>query len=228
MNSSNKGKISPTKTRREREKEQRRKDIIEAAEKLFLSQGFENTTMKQIANEAEYSKGTLYNYYKSKDELYIAIGINAYSLIITYTQKFIKKETPGIKQLMAVGFAYYEFSKDFPNYTSIFHDIAAKLPDIIFKPKSKLSDTEKEYIDLSNKYRDIFVNVLTIAVKNKAIRADKSPSMIGYILSTITREIVEDLMHSKDRVKKIFNLEPDDVINFTFELIADGLKPRGQ
>ncbi|MFX1452616.1 MAG: TetR/AcrR family transcriptional regulator, partial [Promethearchaeota archaeon] len=67
MNSPNPEKLSPTKIRREREKEQRREDIIDAAEKLFLTQGFENTTMKQIANEAEYSKGTLYNYYKSKD-----------------------------------------------------------------------------------------------------------------------------------------------------------------
>ncbi|MFX1302100.1 MAG: TetR/AcrR family transcriptional regulator [Promethearchaeota archaeon] len=226
MNSSKQEELSPSKLRREREKEQRRNVIIDAAEKLFLFKGFENTTMKQIANEAELGKGTLYNYYNSKDELYIAIGINAYSLLINYTQKFIEKEEPGIKQLMAVGFAYYEFSKDYPNYASIFHDIAKKLPDIVSKLKNELSNTEREYLDLSNKYRDIFVNVLTDAVKTKAIRADKPPSMIGYVLSTITRGIVEDLMHSKDRVKKIFNLEPDDVINFTFELIADGLKPR--
>ncbi|MDX1798310.1 MAG: TetR/AcrR family transcriptional regulator [Candidatus Lokiarchaeia archaeon] len=228
MNSSNQEKLSPTKARREREKEQRREDIIEAAEKLFLSQGFENTTMKQIANEAQYSKGTLYNYYNSKDDLYIAIGINAYSLIINYTQQFIEKEVPGIKQLMAVGYAYYKFSKDYPNYASIFHNIGTKLPDIISKPENELSNTEKEYLDLSNKYRDLFVNVLTEAVKNNAIRGDTSPFMIGYVLSTITRGLIEDLMHSKDRVKKIFNLEPDDVINFTFELIADGLKPREQ
>ncbi|MFX1242738.1 MAG: TetR/AcrR family transcriptional regulator [Promethearchaeota archaeon] len=228
MNSSKQEKLTPTKARREREKEQRREDIIEAAEKLFLSQGFENTTMKQIANEAQYSKGTLYNYYDSKDDLYIAIGIHAYSLIINYTKQLIEKEGPGIKQLMAVGYAYYKFSKDYPNYASIFHDIGTKLPDIISKPKAELSNTEKEYLDMSNKYRDLFVNVLTETVKNKAIREDKSPFMIGYVLSTITRELIEDLMNSKDRIKKIFNLEPDDVINFTFELIADGLKPREQ
>ena len=226
MNSSNQEELSPAKIRREREKEQRRLAIMNAAEKLFLSKGFENTTMKQIANKAELGKGTLYNYYNSKDELYISIGIKAYSLIIKYTKQFTEKEKPGLKQLMAVGYAYYEFSKDYPNYISIFHDIASRLPDIISKQESELSKTEKEYLNLSNTYRDTFIKILNDAVKNEAIRADKNPFIIGYVLSTITRGIIEDLTQSKDRVKKIFKLDPDDVIDFTFEIIGDGLKPR--
>ncbi|MFX1418796.1 MAG: TetR/AcrR family transcriptional regulator [Promethearchaeota archaeon] len=213
-------------SRKERETQLRKQIILEVAEKKFLSKGYEETTMDEIASESEFSKGTVYKYFVSKDELYIAIGIKAYELIIEYTREFTNKEKSGIKQLMAVGYAYYKFSKDYPNYTSIFHDIGKKLPEIISKLKSELSDTEKEYLDLSNKYRDLFVNILTEAVKSKTIRADISPFMIGYVLSTITRGLIEDLMHSKDRIKKIFNLEPDDVINFTFEMIADGLKPR--
>jgi len=226
MNSSNQKKISPVKSRREREKEQRGIDIIEAAEKLFLSQGFESTTMKQIANKAEYSKGTLYNYYNSKDELYIAIGIKAYSLIIKYTKQFTEKERAGIKQLMAVGYAYYEFTKDYPNYASIFHDITLKLPDIASKPKNKLSNIEMEYLNLSNNYGNLFVKVMNDAVKVKAIRADQSPNMIGYVLSTLTRGLVEDLMHAKDSIMKRFNLESDEIIDFAFDMIREGLKPR--
>ncbi|MFX0105133.1 MAG: hypothetical protein ACFE75_06555, partial [Candidatus Hodarchaeota archaeon] len=132
----------------------------------------------------------------------------------------------GIRALMAVGYAYYEFTKDYPNYASIFHDIAVKFPDMASKPKSKLSDIEIEYLNLSNTYRDIFVKILNDAIKNKAIRADKNPFMIGYVLSTLTRGLVEDLMQSKELVKKRFKLEPDDVIDFAFEIIGEGLKPR--
>ncbi|MFX1500651.1 MAG: TetR/AcrR family transcriptional regulator [Promethearchaeota archaeon] len=226
MNSSKQERLSPARIRREREKKQRLSIIVQAAEKLFISQGFESSTMEQIANEAEYSKGTLYNYYKSKDELYIAIGIKAYSLIVKYTKEFIEKEKPGLKQLMAVGYAYYEFTKDYPNYASIFHDIALKFPDIASKPKTELSKIEKEYLDLNNTYRDIFVKVMNEAVKNKSIRADKTPFMIGYVLSTLTRGLVEDLIHSKEIINKRFNLEPDDIIDFAFDIIGEGLKPR--
>ncbi|MFX0039215.1 MAG: TetR/AcrR family transcriptional regulator [Promethearchaeota archaeon] len=226
MNSSNQEKLSPTKNRREREREQTREIIIAAAEKLFFSQGFENTTMEQIANKAEYSKGTLYNYYNSKEELYISIGNKAYNLMIENTVAFTKKQAPGLKQLLAIGYAFYEFTKKYPNYALIFHDIGIKLPDITSKPKKELTDIEKEYTNLSYKYRDIFIKILNDAIKTKAIRSDKNPALIGYILSTLTRGLIQDLIQSKDMVRKTFNLEPDDVVDFAFEIIGEGLKPR--
>ena len=51
--------------RKEREKLQRRNDIIDAAERLFFQHGFETPTMDDVAREAELSKGTLYLYFKS-------------------------------------------------------------------------------------------------------------------------------------------------------------------
>ena len=54
--------------RKEREKLQRRKDIIDAAEKVFFYRGFESATMDEIAEKVELSKGTLYLYFKSKEE----------------------------------------------------------------------------------------------------------------------------------------------------------------
>ena len=59
-----------TSERKEREKLQRRQEIIDSAEKVFFSKGFGNTTMDDIASEAELSKGTLYLYFKSKEELF--------------------------------------------------------------------------------------------------------------------------------------------------------------
>ena len=46
-------------TRKERERATRRREIIDAAQDLFLSKGFENTTMEEIAQRAEFGKPTL-------------------------------------------------------------------------------------------------------------------------------------------------------------------------
>ena len=59
--------------RKEREKEQRKNAIIDAAEKLFFSRGFDSVSMEEIAKEVELGKGTLYLYFKSKDSLFFAI-----------------------------------------------------------------------------------------------------------------------------------------------------------
>ncbi len=63
--------------RRQREKEERKAAILSAAEKVFVSKGVGMATMDDIAHEAELSKGTLYLYFDSKDELYLEIAVRA-------------------------------------------------------------------------------------------------------------------------------------------------------
>ncbi len=61
-------------SRREREREERRHQILAAAEKVFFSKGFAAATMDEVAAEAELSKGTLYLYFKNKDDLFVALA----------------------------------------------------------------------------------------------------------------------------------------------------------
>jgi AcrR family transcriptional regulator len=62
--------------RREREKERKRQEIMAAARKVFFDKGFTKATMEEIAKEAEFSPGTLYLYFKNKDELSASLSIN--------------------------------------------------------------------------------------------------------------------------------------------------------
>ncbi len=57
-------------TRREREKLQHRREILGAALKLFSEKGYHNVSMEEIAKTAEFAVGTLYNFFKSKEDLY--------------------------------------------------------------------------------------------------------------------------------------------------------------
>ncbi|WP_372784897.1 TetR/AcrR family transcriptional regulator [Phenylobacterium sp.] len=59
-----------TKTRLDRD--QRRELILDVAQEVFLEEGFANASMSVIAARLGGSKGTLYNYFKSKDELFNA------------------------------------------------------------------------------------------------------------------------------------------------------------
>ena len=60
-------------SRKERERLFRRKEIIEASVELFATKGFNSTTLDEIAEAAEFGKGTLYNYFEGKQEIYTAI-----------------------------------------------------------------------------------------------------------------------------------------------------------
>jgi len=60
-------------SRKEREKLARQQEILAAARQLFLTHGYHETTLEEIARHAEFGKGTLYNYFSSKEELFLAI-----------------------------------------------------------------------------------------------------------------------------------------------------------
>lgn len=73
--------------RKQREKQRRRRDIINAARKIFSVKGFNSATMEEIATEAELSPGTLYLYFKNKEELHTSLSID----ILKYLSNQIHK-----------------------------------------------------------------------------------------------------------------------------------------
>ena len=59
--------------RKSREQEWRRQDILNAAERLFSENGFFKTSMAEIAESAEFAIGTVYQFFKSKEDIYISL-----------------------------------------------------------------------------------------------------------------------------------------------------------
>lgn len=74
---------------RDKQKEKRREAIMTAAAKLFKKKGFTATAMEEIAGEAELSVGTVYNYFKTKGDICLAIYRADRDLVETATNKVI-------------------------------------------------------------------------------------------------------------------------------------------
>lgn len=65
--------MDPRTKRKQREQEARRQEILAAAECLFSKHGFFKTSMAEIATAAQFAMGTLYRFFKSKEDIYISI-----------------------------------------------------------------------------------------------------------------------------------------------------------
>jgi AcrR family transcriptional regulator len=73
--------LNPIAQRQAEEKEQRRQLILEAAKQVFSRKGYQATAMVDIAREARLGKATLYYYFPTKDDLYLAVyeaGVRKY------------------------------------------------------------------------------------------------------------------------------------------------------
>ena len=78
-------------SRREREKLRQRQEILDAALELFSEKGYHNVSMHEIAEKAEFAIGTLYNFFKNKEDLYK-------TLIIEQANRFHEALTKAVEE----------------------------------------------------------------------------------------------------------------------------------
>ncbi len=98
--------------RRQREKEERRTAILDAAEGVFLEKGIVAATMDEIAARAEVSKGALYLHFASKDDLFLGIAIRTLRAAVVRTERAAAHAGSGIERLRTTMTAYGEFAED--------------------------------------------------------------------------------------------------------------------
>jgi AcrR family transcriptional regulator len=99
--------------RKERDRQEMRQTILQAARTLFLDQGFEKTSIRNIADVIEYSPATIYLYYKDKNELFFALHQEAFlKLIGEFEQIFTVQDS--FDRLMAMGKHYMKFAFENP------------------------------------------------------------------------------------------------------------------
>ncbi|NWF94395.1 MAG: TetR/AcrR family transcriptional regulator [Syntrophaceae bacterium] len=102
--------------RKEREFLARRREILSAAERVFAAKGFFPTTMSEIAREAEFGTGTLYKYFKSKEDLYFSLIDEKVEEINRLVKAELdKKNSPleRIKNVLRLQFEFIEQNRDF-------------------------------------------------------------------------------------------------------------------
>ena len=117
--------VMGTKERRIRERNNRVKQIQEAAKDLFLKKGYQGSTIEEIAELAELSKGTIYLYFKNKDDLYVSLLLSGIEKLRLKLLEFEKKLNLGkYKNSLEFIMGYYEIHaeryKDDPGSLRIF------------------------------------------------------------------------------------------------------------
>ena len=111
--------MSRIRSRNDEEKSQRREAILDAALAMFLSKGFEKTSMDDIAKQAKLSRSLIYVYFKDKDDVHMGLCLRAGYTLLTIKSSMMAESRTGIEKIRASGDAYYAFYKDHPKLFTI-------------------------------------------------------------------------------------------------------------
>lgn len=101
--------------RREREKEDVRRKILDAAHDLFEAHGYENVTMRAVADAIEYSPTTIYHHFANKDALVEALCFADFEKLSSAMSQGPLPAHP-VDRIRALGRAYAAFGVANPNH----------------------------------------------------------------------------------------------------------------
>ncbi len=125
-----------TKERRAIEKQLRLNQILDAARTLLLSQGLENISISKISKHAELGVGTIYFYFKNKEEIFVVLQEEGLALFYTLIKKIHNKKIKSDEKLELIATAFYQFSQDHKDYYDIINYFLSSSKEF-FEPEIK-------------------------------------------------------------------------------------------
>jgi AcrR family transcriptional regulator len=110
------------KERQERDREAVSRAILDAARDLFVAEGYQNVSMRKIAERIEYSPAAIYGYFPSKDDIFFALAEEGFRILIGHTLPEKPRPEASADPLYCIRQALirvYEFSKSHPEYFAL-------------------------------------------------------------------------------------------------------------
>jgi AcrR family transcriptional regulator len=110
------------KERQVRDREAVRRAILDAARELFVDEGFQNVSIRKIAERIEYSPAAIYGYFASKDDIFFALAEEGFRLLgdpaaVRHDPQL--QNATALERIRAVFWRLYEFSREQPQYFAL-------------------------------------------------------------------------------------------------------------
>lgn len=193
---------------KERERQQRQNDIIDAARKLLTDRDFDEVSMDEIARKVGLGKSTLYLYFKNKESLYFAIVLRGIRIWVEMVKEELKKGNTGYEKFILYKNASREFSNKYPDYFRL-----------LYSPTSIKIQFDRDKMNHSPQFqevRELFKELMLLGIDSVQkgidegdIRPEVNPVEVIILLSVIyngmanmgdwSREILETNSITKEK-----------------------------
>ncbi|WP_053333413.1 TetR/AcrR family transcriptional regulator [Haliangium ochraceum] len=196
--------------------------ILDAAEAVFAERGFAQATMDDIAAAAELSKGTLYLYFKNKDDLFLSLSVRCISEVIDSLEAIAAGDTNGLDALRAMMHCQIRNTLNRPE---MFCLMAGQLA-----AGHGADPAQPSYAPHSTLVRRVvsaFATVLERGRRDASLRGDIEPIQtsaqlwVGFVGTMLFYLRSDGLAHGP---RDMF--DPEKLLEGYIDLVCNGLRPR--
>ena len=203
-----------TETRKQKEKQNRHNAILQASEKIMLNEGVHALNMDLVAKETELAKGTLYLYFKSKDDILAELSLKSRIMLLDEFNKAIKKLADPVEQIKAIVMANYNFFKK----QSLYYELVSLYEVNNTKPESR------ELQRASYEITALIVGITEKAKQAGQFKKDVDPIQFSICLWGMTVGMIQFIKVRGPLIKKHNGISEKELINTYIGLILNGVK----
>ena len=186
--------------RKLQEKQELSKKILDAAMELFTQQGFEQTSIRNIAKKIEYSPTTIYIYFKDKDAIFHALHQQGFEVLNLKMGILMYVQNP-MERLKAMGKVYIDFALENPSLYELMFISNAPLMEID-------SDEDKDWLEGSNAFS--FLKSTLKECRENGYFPQQDLEATSFVVWSAMHGMVS--LHIKNRSKKIFPENRDTIV----------------
>ncbi len=155
----------PKKPKEQVEIEEIKTKIIDCALDVLVAEGYESLSMRKLAAKVGLSAKTLYNYFQSKDEIYLHLIDTGFTILKNHILDAIKDVEDPVEKARAVCRAYLMFGLKNPNYYNVMYNMSLPKHDaFVGTSLEKLADIP---FNKSERLRELAVGIIYDALKIK-------------------------------------------------------------
>ena len=188
--------------RKERERDAVKDLILSAAREIFLAEGYENTSIRKIATKIEYSPGIIYNHFKDKNDLLLALHDKAFECKIEALFLSVQNMPDPLERLKATGRGYIQYGIDNPQDYELMFILSCTMEALAVK-----EEFWQDGAMATNMLKQNIVECMDAGY----FRKDINPDEISLILWSQVHGLVS--LHNKERLN-IYAMEDQKAFMF--------------
>ena len=204
--------------RKQLEKEIKRKDIIDAAEKVFFANGYENSSMDAVAKKAEFSKRTVYVYFNSKEQIYFEIMIRGYKQLLKMMEEGFEKEKPAsaLEELRCIYYSLFSFREKYEDYFKAIMEYETKDEG---NQAGVSRDSKEECYRLGEEVLFYLTEALRKGKDDGSLKSDMDCEKTALILWSFTVGAFQAGRRKKDYLENYHRITVEEFLEECFKLL---------
>ncbi len=203
-----------TKTRREQEKENRRQVILDAAESIMQANGIHGLNIDLIAHETQLAKGTIYLYFKSKEEILANLTLKSRINLLKDFKESVKTTDNPIEQLKNIIYANYNVFKTKP----LQYDLVS-----LYEANAQLTETP-ELQTASDEITNLVVQIAKKAQNDGLLSPLINPFHFTACMWGMTTGIHQLMKIRGKNMQENQNISEQDLLESYVQILINGIR----